>query len=382
MLGNLRSGSLTGAMATLLIVAFVAAGCGGSSDTSTTKTASGSGGANASLKGQGKELALFTMTASNVYGANQIAGAKKMAKKLGYKIKVFQNNFSQPQQDQEVQQYVASGAKPAASIIFPWVADAAVNSIRQLSRIGPVILITQQPNKQQEPYVKAYAGANQQLIGEVAAQMLLKARDQARKDGMKFHSPQGNLFVFQHPQGEKTGVERWKGFQRATASKPFKVIGTQYGANSPETGYSIGSQVVPRIKGKVDFLYVSNQQAANGIIRALKENGMQPGKDVILVSSDCSGSLQAVQNGQTFGTGLQSGAIEGELGVVTAAQYVATGKVQGAVQQYKASPETPQFKVKPPAKLNYMPHAAAIGPKGINGTSIWGYSAQEICAGG
>ena len=198
-------------------------------------------------------------------------------------------------------------------------------------------MITQEPNEQSTEFVKAYAGANQQLIGRVAGDMMLKAREAARKEGVKLHSKEGNLLVFQHPEGEKTGVERWKGFEEATKGEPFNVLGTEYGANDPETGYEKGNQVIPRFKGKgIDFLYVSNQQAANGIIRALKENGIKPGKDVKIVSSDCSGSLEAVKNGETFGTGLQSGAIEGSLGVATAARYIATKKVEGDVQQFKA----------------------------------------------
>ena len=373
---------IVGVMA-MLVVALGVVACGddeegGSGGGASSSESKGTG----SLKGDGKEMVLFTMTASNVYGANQIAGAKKMAGELGYKLKVFQNNFSQPEQDRQVQQYVATGAKPAAALIFPWVADAAINAIRQLASVGPVIMITQEPNAQSAPFTKAYAGANQQLIGRVAGDMLLKAREAARKEGVKLHSKEGNLLVFQHPEGEKTGVERWKGFEEATKGEPFKVLGTEYGANDPETGYEKGSQVIPRFKGKgIDFLYVSNQQAANGIIRALKENGIKPGKDVKIVSSDCSGSLEAVKNGETFGTGLQSGAIEGSLGVATAARYIATKKVEGDVQQSKAEPEQPETEATPPAKLNYMLHAAAIGAKGIN-TQIWGYTAEEICAGG
>ena len=56
---------------------------------------------------------MFTITASNVYGANQIAGAQAEAERLGYNLTVFQNNFSQPEQDQQVQQYLATGAQPA-----------------------------------------------------------------------------------------------------------------------------------------------------------------------------------------------------------------------------------------------------------------------------
>src|SRR5215213_7964585 len=150
------------AIAAMLVVALGVVACGGDDEGSSGGSAANGSKGSGSLKGDGKEMVLFTMTASNVYGANQIAGAKKEAAELGYKLKVFQNNFSQPEQDQQVQQYVATGAKPAAALIFPWVADAAINAVRQLSTVGPVIMITQEPNSQSRQFVKAYAGANQQ----------------------------------------------------------------------------------------------------------------------------------------------------------------------------------------------------------------------------
>lgn len=333
------------------------------------------------IEGEGKELVMFTITASNVYGANQIRGAEAEAAKLGYKLRVFQNNFSQPEQDQQVQQYIASGAQPAAIIFWPWVADAAINDVRQLSKVAPVVQLTQEPNEQSWPYVKAYSGANQILIGKTVGEMLMKARDKAKADGLKFKSPNGNLLIFQHPEGEKTGTERYKGMVEATKDAPFNIIHIEYGANSPETGYEIGSQVVPKYKGQFDFLWVSNQQAANGIIRALKENGITPGKDVYIVSGDCSGSLDAVKNGETFGTGIQPAAVEGALAIRTAAKLISTGKIEGDVVQMPVEAEPPAIENTPPAKFNYMPHAPAIGADGVANTKIWGYSADQICAG-
>ena len=334
-----------------------------------------------SVQGDGKELVMYTITASNVYGANQIKGAQGEAEKLGYKLTVFQNNFSQPEQDRQVQQYIASGAKPAAIIFWPWVADAALNDVRLLSRIGPVIQLTQEPNEKSWPFVKAYSGANQILIGETLGRMMIQAREAARKAGMQLKSPGGKLLVFQHPAGEKTGTERMKGFLAVTKDEPFDIIHTEYGPNSPETGYEIGSTVIPKFKGQFDFLFVSNQQAANGIIRALKENGITPGKDVYIVSGDCSGSLDAVKNGETFGTGIQPAAVEGALAVRTAAKYIANDKIEGDVIQLEVTPEAPPIDPGPPAKYNYMPHAPDIGAEGVANTKIWGYSADEICAG-
>ena len=99
------------------------------------------------IEGEGKELVMYTITASNIYGANQIKGATAEAAKLGYKLTVFQNSFSQPEQDQQVQQYIASGAKPAAVIFWPWVADAALNDVRLLSKLAPVIQLTRRRSR-------------------------------------------------------------------------------------------------------------------------------------------------------------------------------------------------------------------------------------------
>jgi ABC-type sugar transport system substrate-binding protein len=353
-------------------------GGGGSGD-----EAADSGGGSGSLQGDGKEMVMFTMTSSNVYGANQIAGAKQEAEELGYNLKVYENTFSQPEQDQQVQQYIASGAKPAAIIWWPWIRDAGLNSVRQLAQLAPVVQMTQPPDDASWPYVKAYSGANQTLIGETLGQMMIEARDAARKSGAKFKSENGNLLVFQHPEGEFTGTARFEAFQDVTKDEPFKVIHTEYGANDPETGYEKGSQIIPQYKGQFDFLFISNQQAANGIIRALKENGITPGKDVWLVSGDCSGSLEAVKNGETFGTGIQPAAVEGRLAVRTAAKLVANeGSTEGEETQYEVEAVAPEIEPGPPAKYNYMPHAPAVGAKGIADTKIWGSTADEICAGG
>ena len=268
-----------------------------------------------SVKGDGKDLVMFTMTASNVYGANQINGAEKEAGELGYKLR-FSRTTSRSRSRTSRSSNTSPAAPSRAAIIFwPWVADAAINDVRQLSKVGP----RDPDHPGAERAVVAlrqglFAGANQILIGETLGQMMLKARDAAKAAGMKFKSDERQSLVFQHPEGEKTGIERWKGFEEATEERPVQHHPREYGANGPETGYEIGSQVIPGTRAGLDFLFVSNQQAANGIIRALKENGIKPGKDVYIVSGDCSGSLDAVKNGETFGTGLQPGAIEGSLG--------------------------------------------------------------------
>ncbi len=242
-----------------------------------------------------------------------------------------------------------------------------------------MIQITQEPNEQYEEFVDAYSGANQIKIGNVTGEMLLAAREAARAAGAEFNSPEGNLFVFQHPEGELTGTMRKIGVEEATADEPFNWIGLEFNANSPETGYEIGTQVVPRIKDEVDFLWVSNQQAANGVIRALKENGLTPGEDVWIVSGDCSGSLEAVKNGETFGTGVQPAPVEGMLAVRTADRMIMNGSTSGDVEQLEVTEMPPVPETASPYRT-FMPHAPAIGAEGVANTSIWGMTAEQLCS--
>ena len=303
---------------------------------------------------------MFTMTASNVYGANQIKGAEEEAAELGYKLRFSRTTSrsrSRTSRSSNTSRAAPSRRRSSSGRGSPTPRSTTCDSSR---RSRPVIQLTQEPNEQSWPYVKAYSGANQILIGETLGEMLLKARDAAKAAGMKFKSHERQSARLPASRGREDRHRADEGVHEGHRERPFNVIHTEYGANSPETGYEIGSQVIPKYKGQFDFLFVSNQQAANGIIRALKENGITPGKDVYIVSGDCSGSLDAVKNGETFGTGIQPAAVEGALAV--AHRRASTSPparsramcIQFEVTRRRAARST----TTPPAKYNYMPHAA------------------------
>ena len=340
-LSSLRWTRAIVALAAVLVALGVVA-CGGSEESDSAGSSEGSG--TGKLEGDGKDMVLFTMTASNVYGANQIAGAKKEAAALGYKLKVFQNNFSQPEQDQQVQQYVATGAKPAALLIFPWVADAAVNAIRQLSTLGPVIMLTQEPNEQSAKFVKAYAGANQQPDrpgrGRDAPQ---GARRGAQGAGMKFHSKEGNLLVFQHPEGEKTGVERWKGFEKATEGRAVQGARDRVRRQQPRDGLREGQPGHPEVQGPVSTSCTCptsrRRTASSGRSR---RTASSPARTSRSSRATAPGASTRSRTARRSAPGIQSGAIEGALGVRTAAQlHRHAARSRATCSQFKVEPTRP-----------------------------------------
>lgn len=361
---------------------------------SLTACASGSGGGESavsggkfkgsgSLDGGGKEIAVFLPSSSNVYIARVIKGAKAAAKEYNYTLKIMENNFDQAQEDQQVQQFVASGQKPALILWWPSNDEAATNSVRLLSRVAPVIQFNQRVLEADKPYVQAYAGANDVALAAAAGKQALAARDAAEEEGVKLHSPKGNLIEFRFPTGYLGGDDRQKGFAEGTASAPFTLLRREpmSAGLDAQDGYSHASQILPKYKKQgVDFVYAHNLDGANGIVKALEENGFQPGKDVKIVATNCAGNTENLRNGKVFSAGLQPPVMEGELAVRVAVQFLAAGKVTPGEETVEATPEAPALTVDPPKAATYLP-TTPVDAEALSSLRVWGLTGDDLCTG-
>src|SRR6188472_3267508 len=131
-------------------------------------------------------IIMFGPASSNNYVAQLFKGAMEEAKAQGYDLKIIQNNFDQPTEDNQVQQQLASGEKPLAYGWWPSDNKAGIGSQRALAQSGvPVFMVNQLPIAGTEKYWVAYAGVNDVYNGFVAGQMILKARAALVKGGHK-----------------------------------------------------------------------------------------------------------------------------------------------------------------------------------------------------
>jgi ABC-type sugar transport system substrate-binding protein len=364
----------TGTRLALLVTASALAltACGGGSSSSSAA----SGGAPDSGN---KKLVMFLPSTSNVYLAADVKGAKEEAASLGYELKVIENNFDQAEEDQQVQQYLAGGEKPAAVLWWPASSKAGVNSTRLLSRMAPVIQFNQGIVPEQAPFVKAYAGVNDKGIGSTAGEMALKARDEAVAKGMKLHSPGGNLIEFAFTAGYQAGIDRHDSFLEATKAKPFNILQNEPAGFDAQAGYKAASQVIPKFKSQgIDFVYAQNNNMAVGIVKALKQNGLTPGKDVMVIAGDLSGDKQPLKDGDVYSAVIESPVIEGKLVVRTAVQYLQTGKVQPGTEEVKPDATDPGLQSTPPYATAYMPNPP-VTKDTLDTIKIWGMDVYTLC---
>ncbi len=354
----------------VVVVAVLAAGCGSSSGGSASSAAEPTG----SLDGGGKTIVSFVLSKSFPWIAEEQQAAEAEATKLGYRLKTIENGFDANEQNNQIQQYLATGQPPAAFFWLPVDPSSQVNPLRQMARVAPVFQIDAQIAPFDKDYVTGYAGIDGVFMGRANGTFASRLRDQDRHAGRKLHSPAGNLLYLQPPAGFRFGELGLQGFRDATKGEPFNVLRVEHAGIGAEPGYETASQLIARYKGQgIDYIFATNVDTANGVVKALKENGLRPGKDVKVIAGNCAGDLSAMIGGQIANCGVSSGAANGKLVVDMIAQYLASGKkIEPGAKQLPATREAPPVKVEPPTRSTYIPYPMTTGKGILSGCTIWG----------
>ncbi len=324
-------------------------------------------------------IIMFGPASSNNYVAQLFKGAKATAAAEGYDLKIIENNFDQPTEDNQVQQQLSSGTKPLAYGWWPSDNKAGIGSQRALAQSGvPVFMVNQLPIKGTDKYWVAYAGVNDVYNGFVAGQMVLKARAALVASGHKLHSKGGNLIEVGFPAGYSAGSDRDKGFAQATKGSGITILGAQPAGFDPASGFKIGSQLIAANKSKgIDLVYSQNSALDDGVIQALQQAGYHPGKDVMAVGGTCHGNLKPLLAGQEFGTGLQAARLEGVYMLGVIGHYLQTKKVvPGAYQAPALTDKIPP--VTAVHRYNFIPNPA-VYKSNVNAIKLWGFTVKQLC---
>jgi len=319
-------------------------------------------------------IVVFMPPGTDNYLAQWQVGAKDKAKELGYDIKIIENSRDQAEEDSQVQQEIASGEKAVGYIWWPFVNAAGIGSMRALTQTGvPVIATNQFPVKGAEKYWVAYAGVNDFFNAQVAAKMLLDAC--AKSQTVK--CDKGMIFTF--PAGYSAGSDRRKGFMEATPN--LKVIETvDTGGFMQQEGYKVASQVIPAHKSEISWVYTENDSLASGVLQALKENGLHPGKDVLVVGGTCHGDTSNLLSGELVGTGVQAAYQEGWQSVQTLYKYLNTKTVLPGEVYLPADPDHPPADAGPPHKYNFIPNPAVGNTQqDLDKFRLWGMGFKQLC---
>jgi len=217
------------------------------------------------------EIVSFNAASSEAYVGAFVKGIKATAEQYGYDITVFENNYNQAEQNQQVEQYLSSGALPDVFIWWPPDAVAGLGSLRKLAKTGvPVLKINQLPNEQDKAFIFGYAGPDDSLRAYNAGEMMVKAmkmKQAAGGDGF-------NVIALSYPHSYGGYGLSINAFKQAIAGTDLNLIGDIGEGFGQANGYKGAAKLIAKVKDQgIHFVYGMDDAILTGGIKALEEAG-------------------------------------------------------------------------------------------------------------
>jgi ribose transport system substrate-binding protein len=306
----------------------------------------------------------FNGPSGEAYVGKFIKGLKASAAAANFDIEIYENQFNQAEEDQQVQQVLASGKKPDFFLWFPSDAVAGLGSLRALSKTGvPVLKINQLPNEQDEKYIVGYAGPDDKLRAHNAGVMMVEAAKAKKAAGGKGF----NVIALSYPHSYGGYGLSMNAFKDAIAGSDLTIIGDADEGFGQANGYKGAANLIAKVKDQgINFVYGMDDAILTGGIKALEEAGLKVGADgIIAVGTVCNGDKQLIEEGKEYGTTLQAPLLEGQLAIKLVGEYLKNKKLDPKVN----------FTPNPPVTL------ANIKTVSLDGYDGKKYSADELCSG-
>jgi ribose transport system substrate-binding protein len=321
-------------------------------------------------------------TTSNVYLAAAAKAAEAEAELLGFEISIIENNFDQTEQDQQIQEWLATGEEAAAVAIWPASAANATTSIRAVSKVAPVLQWNQLIDPAADEFIAiGYAGVSDLGIGDQAGKDTLAQIEALTAAGYEFHGPDGLPNVLEIALGSgdyAAGEDRHNAFLEVVDGK-INFLGREGAAEfDAQGGFTAASTAIPKYLAEgIDLIYVQTNDMGNGVVQAAEQNGLKPGEDVFLLTGTSSGSTENLRSGKITTAVLQSPVIEGTLVIDTIAQYLATGEIVDETVTIASDEAKPELEVVAPSRITYMMNPT-VTAENIESFKIWGFDFFQL----
>jgi simple sugar transport system substrate-binding protein len=167
--------------------------------------------------------------------------------------------------------------------------------IAEINEAGiPLILSDRTTDIKNTDYYVTWMGSNFVEEGEKAGKWLVDyLKSQGRdKDPISIVELQGTV-------GSGPAIDRKKGFENVLKDHPnLKITQSQTGDFTRDLGKTVMESFLKK-GDKIDVLYAHNDDMALGAIQAIREAGLKPGKDVIIIGVDAvRGAFEAMVAGE------------------------------------------------------------------------------------
>jgi ribose transport system substrate-binding protein len=211
---------------------------------------------------------------SNPFRATETNSITSEAKRLGIKLIQRNANGNISQQNTDIEDMIAQGAK--VLIVAPENAGVAPALRQARAKHVPVLAIDRTVN----------GTACKDFIGFIGSNFLGQAKIAADDMGQALKG-KGNVAVLQGTSGNNVAADRTNGFSQELKAKypHMKIVASQTANFDQATGQKVMAQML-QSHSDINGVYAENDTMALGAIQAMRSAGKVPGKDIKIVSID------------------------------------------------------------------------------------------------
>lgn len=309
--------------------AVLAAGCGSSSDSGGDSSAAGSGGG---AKSKGAQVAVFYVNGSS-YGVSTFQAAEAQAKKLGLKVTGFNADNTPQTQSQQVQDAITTG-KYKGFMIFHLNAQALKPQVAAAEKAGIKVAVADTTFGDLNSQIKLSATPGLlttigQSIGEQQ-----EAFAQSIKEACAKKVGEGNPCNVAFMVGLTnfpTDTLRINYLKKTFATGPIKLKLTPPGQYDTPNSQKVAQTFFSSNKD-IDVFHSFGDQMSAGVITALKNLKITPGKDILVLGAGGSEEfVKYIKDGTAFGTIALYPRSEASLGMQALADAIDGKKVEPVI---------------------------------------------------
>jgi len=209
---------------------------------------------------------------------------------------------AQQKQENQIKAIRSFIARKVDAILFTALVETGYGPVLQEAKKAkiPVIMIDRDVAKEDQGLRLTIMGSDFIKEGEKAGTWLasyLKAK------GMDDGTTPIDIAELQGTTGSAPAVERAQGFRNiAKDHANWNIAHSQDGDFTSSQGKQV-MEAFLKADPKIQVLFAHNDQMALGAIQAIKEAGLQPGKDITIIGMDAvKGMFQAIVNGEANAT--------------------------------------------------------------------------------
>lgn len=243
---------------------------------------------------EGEVIGFSQIGSESGWRAAETTLTRNQAEERGYQLQ-----FSDAQQRQENQiaalrSFIAQGVD--AILIAPVVATGWDSVLQEAKEAEiPVVLLDRMVDSDPALYLTA-VGSNLVHEGEVAGKWLAEA----------VGDKPCRIVELQGTTGSSPAIDRKKGFEQGIAGHAnLTIVQSQTGDFTRSLGKEVMESFLQSENGGKDIcaLYAHNDDMAVGAIQAIKEAGLKPGEDILIVSIDAVPDIfKAMADGEANAT--------------------------------------------------------------------------------